>query len=155
MDALRTELRKLLKGGQAFEPFDAAIAEFDASEHGVVPKGAEHSPWQIVEHLQFSLRDILDFCQNADGSYMEKEWPDDYWPTNAIPRPGQWETSVRLYREGIQECERFLDDPGRDLFAPFAWGDGQTLLHEILLVADHAAYHVGELVELKRWIAAM
>ena len=154
MEPLRLELVHLLNGGQAYETFAEIAGAFRPSERGIVPAGAEHSPWQIVEHINFSLRDLLDYSQNEDGSYREKKWPEEYWPTNTDPNRGQWESALQAIESGIDEFEKVIGDPARDLMAPFPWGEGHTLLREILLAADHIAYHAGQLVELKRWIDA-
>ena len=154
MDALRTELSNLLRGGQAYDPFESVVAAFKPNERCEIPAGAEHSPWQILEHMRFSQRDILDFSQNKPGAYPEKVWPDDYWPKDAAPKPGEWDSAIKEFQAGIEEFERLMNDPTRDLNAKFPWGSGQTLLREILVAADHAAYHLGQLVELKRWIDA-
>jgi hypothetical protein len=154
MDALRTELRNLLRGGQAYEPFESIVDQYKPHEHGLIPFGAQHSAWQIVEHVRLAQRDILDFTKNEDGTYIEKKWPDEYWPASPVPEPGEWEAAVRAIQAGIREFEVLLSDQRNDLLVPFPWGDGQTLLREILLAADHAAYHAGQLIELKRWIEA-
>jgi hypothetical protein len=154
MDALRTELVNLLSGGQAFEPFSTVVDSFKSEERGVVPNGAERSPWQIVEHMQFSLRDLLDFSKNENGGYKEKNWPEDYWPKHSEPKPGEWDHSVQAFQTGIAELKALLAESDRDLTEPFPWGSGQTLMHEVLLAAEHSAYHIGELIELQRWIRA-
>ena len=154
MDAVRTELVNLLNGGQAFEPFATVVNSFKTSERGVVPKGAERSPWQIVEHMQLSLRDLLDFSKNEKGGYKEKKWPEDYWPKHSEPKPGEWDHSVQAFQAGIDEFKKLLAESARDLTEPFPWGSGQTLMHEVLLAAEHSAYHIGELIELQRWIRA-
>ena len=131
----------------------AVLDEFEPKERALIPRGAEHSPWQILEHMRLSQRDILDFSQNEKGTYKEKAWPEEYWPHNAAPKAGEWDDAVKQFQAGIAEFEALISDSQRDLSAPFPWGSGQTLLREILLAADHAAYHCGQLVELKRWIA--
>ena len=154
MDALRQHVVALLKGGQAYGTFDEIVADFAVEELGLVPKGAERSPWQIVDHMRTALRDILDFSQNETGTYVERKWTDEYWPDRPTPEPGAWEQTIAAYLEDVAELEGLIGDPNRDLFAVFPWGDGQSLLREALLAADHAAYHLGQLVELRRWIDA-
>jgi hypothetical protein len=151
MDPIRSHVIALLRGGQAFDTFDNMVASFAPDERGKVPAGAEHSAWQILEHLRIALRDILDFTQNEQGTYHELAWPDDYWPSEA---EGDWEKSLRSYRADVAEMEGLISDESRSLTEPFPWGDGQTLLREALLAADHAAYHLGQLVELKRWLGS-
>lgn len=141
----------MLRGGQAYDTFDAIIGDFSPELRGVVPAKAGRSAYQIVEHLRRSLRDILDFSQNEDGSYKESAWPDDYWPQDpAPPRQDAWDEAVQAYKRDLSEMEGLVSDRASDLFRPFPWGDGQTLLREALLAADHAAYHLGELVMLRR-----
>jgi hypothetical protein len=154
--ALRKELKALLDGGQAHATFDAAVKDFPAKLRGVVPEGLPYSGWQILEHLRLAQRDILEFSSNTDGSYKEKKWPEEYWPKAAEPASeGAWEDSIAKIREDRAAFEKLIasaDDA--DLVAPFAWGTGQTLLREALLIADHDAYHVGELVIVRRLLGA-
>lgn len=149
--ALRQHLIDLLRGGQAYEKFEDVAAEFSAKERGRIPNGAEHSAWQIVDHMIRALDDIVEFSDNAKGRYREKDWPADYW---AKERLGDWDASIKTYQKSRRKMEALIKDEKRNLFAAFPWGNGQTLLREALLAADHQAYHTGELVELKRWLAA-
>ena len=149
MDPLREHVVALLRGGQAYETFEQIVPEFTPEQRGLVPPGAENSAWQILEHMRVCLRDILDFSQNED--YIEPPM-EDYWPSSPLPSPEAWDKSVRAYLADIAEMERLVLDESRDLYEPFPWGDGQTLLREALVAADHAAYHLGQLVELKRWL---
>lgn len=154
---LDTELRKqllaLLKGGQAHATFDEAVKDMPAKLQGSVPEGLPYSPWQLLEHLRITLRDILDFSDNADGSYKELNWPEEYWPKKPVP-PGKdaWEKSAAAYRKDLATFEALVKE--RDLAEKFPWGDGQNLLREALLVADHAAYHIGEIVVARRLLGA-
>jgi uncharacterized damage-inducible protein DinB len=154
--ALRKQLQALLDGGQAHATFDDAVKGFPAKLQGVVPEGLPYSAWQILEHIRITQRDILDFSRNTDGSYRERKWPDEYWPKSAEPTSAEaWEKSIEQVREDRKAFEKLLssaDDAA--LVAPFAWGDGQSLLREALLVADHDAYHVGELVVVRRLLGA-
>lgn len=154
MDPLRIELIQLLRGGQAYEPLKQSLSEFEPESRGIVPPGAERSAWQIVDHMRIAQRDILDFAQNESGTYSSKLWPDEYWPESQVPADGEWDRAVADLEAGLDEFERLLRDPARDLAAPFPWAEGQNLLREVLVAADHAAYHLGQLVELKRWIDA-
>ncbi|MFI5385657.1 MAG: DinB family protein [Fimbriimonadales bacterium] len=154
MDSLRQHVVALLRGGQAYDSFDSVVDEFRHEERWVVPPGAERSAWQIVEHMQRALRDILDFCQNESGTYIERDWPADYWPTSSSPIKGAWEDTINAYKVDLAEMEALVQDDSRDLFKQFPWGEGQTLLREALLAADHASHHLGQLIELKRWIDA-
>jgi hypothetical protein len=121
-----------------------------------VPEGLPYSGWQILEHIRITQRDILEFSSNTDGSYKELKWPEEYWPKSAEP-PSEdaWEHSIEQIRTDRKVFEKLLhsaDDAA--LVAPFAWGDGQSLLREALLVADHDAYHLGELVVVRRLLGA-
>jgi DinB superfamily len=154
--ALRKQLQALLDGGQAHATFDQAVKDFPAKLRGVVPEGLPYSGWQILEHLRLAQKDILEFSDNADGSYTEKKWPDEYWPRAAAPKDdAAWEKSIAQIRADRKAFEKLLksaDDA--ELIKPFAWGDGQNLLRQALLLADHDAYHLGELVVVRRLVGA-
>jgi uncharacterized damage-inducible protein DinB len=122
----------------------------------VVPEGLPYSAWQIVEHIRIAQRDILDFSRNGDGSYKPRKWPQAYWRKSASPPSAKaWGESIRQIRLDRKAFEALLKAAGDDgLTEPFAWGDGQTLLREALLIADHAAYHTGELIVLRRLLGA-
>jgi hypothetical protein len=153
---LRRELKALLDGGQAHAGFDKAVKGMPAELCGVVPKGMPYSAWQLLEHMRITQRDILDFCNNSDGSYRPLKWPDEYWPEGAEPPSASaWQKSVKQIRADREAFDRLMDSADdRNLIKPFAWGDGQNLLREALLIADHNAYHLGELVVLRRLLGA-
>lgn len=154
--ALRQELKTLLAGGKAHARFEDAVKDFPAEKRGIVPEGLPYSGWQLLEHLRIAQRDILQFCRNEGGSYKALEWPAEYWPkAPAPPDDVAWDTTVRSVLEDRASFEGMLDKASDEsLVKPFAWGEGQTLLHEALLIADHAAYHVGELILLRRLLGA-
>jgi len=153
---LRRELIALLDGGQAHATFEDAVKDFPAKLRGVVPEGLPYSAWQIVEHLRIAQRDILEFSDNADGSYKHMKWPDDYWPKDAEPPDARaWDQSleaIRADRKAFDKLVHGADDA--ELVKAFAWGEGQTLLREALLIADHSAYHTGELIVVRRLLGA-
>lgn len=154
-DPLRAHLLELLRGGHAHLSFDDAVRDLPADLRGKAPRGSPYTAWQLVEHMRLAQDDILRFSRNTDGSYEELEWPDDYWPKAKAPRDdAEWEASLAALRTDRQAMEALVADPAQDLFAPFPWGDGQTLLREAMLVADHTAYHLGQLVLLRRLIGA-
>ena len=154
-DPLRAHLLELLHGGHAHLSFDDAVRDLPADLRGKAPRGSPYTAWQLVEHLRLAQDDILRFSRNTDGSYEELEWPDDYWPKAKAPRDdAEWEASLAAFRADRKAMEALVADPAQDLFAPFPWGDGQTLLREAMLVADHTAYHLGQLVLLRRLIGA-
>jgi uncharacterized damage-inducible protein DinB len=145
---LRRHLGRLLTWSDAHVSFDDAVAGLPVSARGKVPKGAEHSPWQILEHLRLAQADILEFCGRR---YVEKQWPRDYWPPSAAPPSARaWSASIAAFERDRRALERLALNPRRDLLAAVPAGTGQTLLREILLAADHAAYHVGQLVLVRR-----
>jgi hypothetical protein len=151
--ALGEHLRKLLGWRDAHADFDAAVGGLDAELMGVRPKGLPHSPWELLEHLRITQADILEFCRSA--SYREKRWPQDYWPASPTPPDeGAWDRSVAEFRSDREALQSLASDREVDLFARIPWGDGQTYLREILLAADHTAYHVGQLVLVRRALGA-
>ena len=150
---LKSQLKALVNGGQAHAKLDDVLADLPTALQGTVPAGLPYSPWQLLEHMRRAQRDILDFSDNADGGYRPMRWPEDYWPENPMP-PGfdAWEKSVQALRADRAAFERLLQK--RDLIEPFPWGDGQNLLREALLIADHEAYHTGELIVIRRLLGA-
>ena len=147
--ALREHLQKLLETEQAHSGFEAAVAGLPARLRAAVPEGLPYSAWQLVEHLRITQRDILDFC--VDPAYKEPHWPDDYWPKSAgPPLEAAWDSSVAAFLEDRAALVRLALDPQVDLLAKVPVGNGQTFLREVLLVADHNAYHIGQLVLLRR-----
>lgn len=151
--ALRQHLLELLTGGHAHASFDAAIKNLPAELRGKRPRGAEHSPWEILEHLRIAQWDILEFSR--DAQHVSPDWPSGYWPrTVAPPSEKAWDASVRAFRRGLKAMCDLAADPKTDLYAKIPHGDGQTILREALLVADHNAYHVGELVLVRRLLGA-
>jgi hypothetical protein len=148
-NALRAQLVKLLDWEDAHVGFDKAVKGIPPKMRGVVPDGWEYSAWQLVEHLRIAQADILEFCVSA--AYKEKKWPDAYWPASPAPRGADaWPRALVGYRRDLKALQRVAADARIDLFATIPHGSGQTYLREILLVADHTAYHVGQLVALRR-----
>jgi hypothetical protein len=151
MDELRKELVFQLRSGHAHVPLDKVVKGFPADKQGVVPKGLPYSGWQLLEHIRLSLEDMAEFSANKDGHYQEKQWPEDYWPKSPEPpTKGAWEKSVRQIEAEIEKFAKLISDPKADLFKPFPWGDGQTLFKEACQIVDHNAYHLGELVTVRR-----
>lgn len=147
--ALRGFLARLLAWDDAHVSFDAAVADFPARLRGTQPPGLPYSGWQLVEHLRIAQHDILDFCRNPD--YKEMKWPDDYWPRSpAPPASAAWTGSIRQYRRDRKRLQQLAADPKVDLYARIPHGSGQTCLRELALVVDHNAYHVGQLVLVRR-----
>lgn len=148
-DAIREHLEATLDWKDAHVNFDAAVDGIPREARGMHPTSVPFSPWQLLEHIRITQKDIVDFCLNPD--YEEMCWPDDYWPASAEPpNDAAWDESVRLYREDREVLKRLAADRSVDLTAKIPHGTGQTYLRELLLVADHTSYHVGELVVLRR-----
>lgn len=151
--ALRDHLVRLLQWEDAHASFDAAVANLPEGLRGQQPAGLPYSPWSLVEHLRITQHDILDFCVNP--SYHELRWPDDYWPPSPVPGSGEaWEASIAQFQRDRAGLQRLARDPKLDLESRIPHGQGQTYLRELLLAADHAAYHVGELVVVRRLLDA-
>jgi hypothetical protein len=152
-NSLRQHLLELLAGGHAHATFDAAIKNLPVALRSKRPKGAGHSPWEVLEHLRIAQWDILEFSRNA--KHQSPAWPSGYWPTTpAPPDTKAWDKSVRAFCRDLKTLRDLAADPVTDLYARIPHGDGQTLLREILLVADHNAYHLGELVLVRRLLGA-
>jgi len=148
-DAVRAQLAALLDWSDAHVGFDAAVKGIPPALRGAVPAGWEYSAWQLVEHIRIAQRDILEF--SVAKTYREKKWPDDYWPKSPAPRSAKaWTASIAAYRRDLAALGRLARDRRVDLAAAVPHGRGQTYLREILLVADHTAYHVGQLIALRR-----
>ena len=150
--ALRVHLGKALDWEDAHTSFEHAVAGVPAGLRGVVPEGGAHSLWQLLEHLRICQSDILDFCRNPAYVDMKME---DYWPpTAAPPSEAAWEGSLQAFRRDLADLKAMAADTSLDLFQRIPHGSGQTYLRELLLVADHNAYHVGQLVALRRRLGA-
>ncbi len=146
---LRDHLIRLLDGGQAHTALDSAVRGFPLNKVGVRPKGLPYSAWELVEHIRIAQHDILHFSLSAD--YVSPAWPEGYWPESPAPeRDSQWSRSVRAIRKDLAEFQTLIRDPKQDLYRKFPWGDGQTLLREAMLIADHNSYHIGQLVLVRR-----
>ncbi len=151
--ALRDQVVELLGSNHAHANFDAAVRDFPAALRGKKVSKAPHTAWQLLEHLRLAQRDILEFSRNP--KHVSPPWPEGYWPpTPAPPDEKAWDKSVRSFRADVKAMQKLVADPANDLFAPFEHGDGQTLLREALLLADHNAYHIGQLVLLRRLLGA-
>lgn len=151
--ALRDHLTRLLEWRDAHTDFESAVAGLPPALRGRKPEGLPYSPWRLVEHLRITQQDILDFCRNP--GYTELDWPDDYWPeSDAPPSEAAWEHSVAAFRQGLAQLRALAADTSIDLFARIPHGTGQTYLRELLLVADHNAYHLGQLVTVRRLLGA-
>jgi hypothetical protein len=152
-NALRQHIVSLLNSGDAHANFDAAVQNMPLDLRGKKPAGAEHSPWQVLEHLRIALWDILEFARNA--KHKSPEFPQGYWPsTQAPPDDKAWDKSAASFRSDLEALIKLVSDEKTDLFAKIPHGDGQTVLRQALVAADHNAYHLGELVLLRRELGA-
>lgn len=146
---LRKQLVALLTVEQAHVGLDAAIEGLPLEARGRRPAGAAHSPWEVLEHLRIAQWDILEFSR--DAKHVSPEWPSGYWPATVGPPDEEaWERSVAAFRRDLAEMVALVEDEGTDLMAGFAWDREKNLLREVLVLGDHNAYHVGEMVVLKR-----
>ncbi len=151
--ALRQHVVKLLDWRDAHISFDKVIADWPAELRAAKPAGAPHPAWQLLEHLRIAQWDILDFCRNP--KYKELDFPAGYWPAgNTPPTDDAWKESLRAFRADLEAMQRLVANPATDLFAPIPHGQGQTILREALLVADHNAYHLGQLLLLRRLLGS-
>jgi hypothetical protein len=151
--SLREHLKYLLSGGGAHAKFEDVVKELPPALRGKKPAKFPHSPWMLLEHLRLTQWDILEFSRNP--KYVAPDWPKDYWPkTIAPPDPAAWDKSIREFRRDLKAMQSLVADPATDLYAPIPWGEGQTILREALLVADHNAYHLGQFVDLRRLLGA-
>jgi uncharacterized damage-inducible protein DinB len=152
-DALRTHVLELLRGGHAHADFDKAVANLPANLRGKKVKGAPHTAWQLLEHMRIAQRDILEFSRNP--KHVSPHWPAGYWPkTEAPPNAAAWTNSIRSFRADLKSMVKLVASKNTDLLARLPHGDGQTILREALLVADHNAYHLGQLLLLRRLLGA-
>ncbi len=151
--ALREHVLYLLGGGGAHVGVEDVIKGIPAALRGRVPRGLPYSPWQLLEHMRLAQWDILEFSRDPD--HQSPKWPEGYWPaTAAPPSEAAWRKSVAAFTGDLEAMKRLVVDRSTDLFARIPWGDEQTVLREALLVADHNAYHAGEMVAVRRLLGA-
>ena len=155
MSDLRAHVLELLNGGHAHVTFDDAVAELPASLRGTRPDKLPYSPWELVEHIRISQRDIIEYTVAPDAaSYEALPWPKGYWPQTAAPPSAKaWDDSLAAVRKDTEAMIKLVKE--NDLFAKVpAATEGHTLLREALLLADHNSYHIGELVAVRRLLGA-
>ena len=152
-DPVREQVLNLLRGGNAHVTFADAIRDFPAKLRGLKPPGAPYTAWQLLEHLRIAQWDILEFSRSP--KHVSPEWPKGYWPkTEKPPNDGAWKKSVAAVKKDLLAMLRLVQDPKTDLYKKIPHGTGQNILREALLVADHNAYHMGQLVLLRRLMKA-
>jgi hypothetical protein len=151
--SLREHLAKLLQGGEAHATFEDAVKNLPAALRGKTPKGAEHSPWEILEHLRIAQWDILEF--GRDAKHVSPDFPKGYWPEKAVPPSDKaWDKSVAAFQADLKAMIALVSSQATDLYAPIPHGSGQTILRQAMLTADHNSYHLGELVLVRRLLGA-
>jgi len=151
--SLREHLIDLLQGGNAHVKFDDVLADFPAELRDQKAANLPHSAWMLLEHMRIAQWDILEFSRNR--KHKSPDWPKGYWPaTDNPPSAAQWNASVKQFRADLKEMADLVKNPKTDLFAKIPGGDGQTILREALLVADHNAYHLAQMVDLRRLLGA-
>lgn len=149
--ALRDHLLSLLRGGNAHISFDDFVAGFPAHACGQKIADLPYTPWQVLEHMRIAQWDILEFCRASN--HVSPKWPEGYWPKPAdLGNAGLWKATVEKFRHDLKQMEELVAKPATDLFAKIPHGNGQTILREALLVADHNAYHLGALVVMGRQV---
>ena len=152
-DPVREQVVSLLKGGNAHVPLDKVVKDIPAKLQGVKPTGAPHTAWQLLEHMRIAQWDILEFSRSS--SHVSPEWPGGYWPkTEKPPNEEAWKKSIAAFEKDLKAMQKLVEDPKTDLHGRIPHGTGQTIFREALLVADHNAYHLGQLVLLRRLLGA-
>lgn len=153
MDELRQQILDLLTKDHAHAGFDKAVKDVPTAMRGKKPKGAEHSLWELLEHLRLAQWDMLDYVKNP--KYEAPKWPEGYWPRTANPPDeAAWEKSVKAFKRDRKAFAALIEDESTDLLAPIAHAGGKSLLRDVLVIADHNAYHVGQMIQLRRMLGA-
>lgn len=143
------QLKQLITKGNAHVTLEEALKGIPAKLRGVVPDGLPYSLWQIAEHIRITQHDILDFSRNP--KYKAIKWPDNYWPKEKAPKDAAaWNDCIKQIKKDTKEFIALLENKDADLYTPFKWGDGQNLLREAMLIADHTSYHTGEIIVIRR-----
>jgi hypothetical protein len=151
--AVRREVLFLLGDGRAHVSFDKTVAGFPAALRGKKPARAPHTPWQVLEHMRIAQWDILEYIR--DPRHVSPAWPDGYWPDARPPSQGAWAKSVKAFRTDRQALRDLASEPSTDLLARVPYDpEGPTILQELMLVVDHTAYHLGQLLLLRRLLGA-
>ena len=150
---LREHVLELLRGKGAHAPFEDVVTDWPEESRGAKTAELPHTAWQILEHMRIAQWDILEFSRNP--KHVSPEHPDGYWPDEEAPASSEdWEKSARTFTVDLGQMKALVEDRSHDLFEPFEYGSGQTLLREALVLADHNAYHLGQLVVLRRILGA-
>jgi DinB superfamily len=151
--ALREQLVAFLRGNQAHADLNSALDDFPEKLRGKKTHGSPHSAWQLLEHTRLALHDLLEFSTNSN--YVAPKWPDEYWPSeDAPPSDAAWKASVKAVKKDLADFEKLVGKPETNLYATIPWGNGQTILREVLLAGQHTSYHLGQLVLVRRELGA-
>ena len=151
--ALREHLVNLLKGGGAHVHFMDGLDGLHETKRGAFVEGLKHTAWQLMEHVRIAQWDILEFSR--DPKHKSPGFPEGYWPKTPVPADdAAWEKSVQAFQHDLQEMIKLVKNPKTDLFAAILHGDGQTVLRQALVLADHNSYHLGQLIDLRRALGA-
>jgi hypothetical protein len=152
-DPVRDQVISLLRGGNAHVTFEEAVERIPPKLRGVKPEGAEHTAWQLLEHMRIAQSDILEFSRNP--KHVSPGWPEGYWPKTAKPpSDAAWKKSIAAIKKDRDAMVKLINNPKTDLYEKIPHGTGQNILREALLIADHNAYHLGQLVLLERLLGA-
>lgn len=147
--ALRQLLVEFLSGESSHASLASILDDFPEELRGKKPSGSPHSAWQLLEHIRIALHDLFDFSTNSN--YLAPKWPDNYWPKEAAPpSSGAWDASVKAVKKDVADFKKLVGEPESNLYASIPWGNGQTILREVLLAGQHTSYHLGQLVLLRR-----
>ncbi|MBI3646736.1 MAG: DinB family protein [Acidobacteriales bacterium] len=147
--SLREHLLYVLRGGGAHAHFDDAMDDWPVQLAGVRLANFPHTAWMVLEHMRIAQWDILEFSRNP--KHVSPAWPEGYWPASDVPPSEKaWKASMAAFRRDLRAVEQLVANKKTDLYAKLSWGDGQNVLREALLVADHSAYHLGQLVLLRK-----
>ncbi len=150
---LREHLIKLLKGGQAHATLEDAVEDLPLELTGVKPTYVPYSIWQLLEHIRIAQWDIVEFSHNP--KHVSPKWPDEFWPKHSKPESEKvWHETLHKIRQDRKRMIELISDHKHDLYAPFPHGEGQNLLREVLLIADHTSYHIGEIILMRLLLKA-
>ena len=148
-ESIRKHVLYLLRGGGAHLSFDDFVSSFPPDLCSRQIEGLPYTPWQVLEHMRLAQWDILEFSRDPD--HVSPEFPKGYWPKpDDLGNPTLWKQTIDQFRHDLQQMEALVEDPATDLHAKIPHGDGQTILREALLIADHNAYHLGVLAVMAR-----
>ena len=151
--SVRDLLLEQLEGRNAHVDFDQAVQGLTYKQTGIKVEGVPHTIWELIEHIRIAQADILEFCKNPN--YEELDWPNDYWPESAGPgRKEELEASIQAIRNGLDEMRDMVRDQENNLQTPLEHGNGQTLFREAMLIVDHNAYHIGQIVQIRRLLGS-